>query len=148
MPGFLLFEVVMGILFLHSTLYPWNSIKRMLIFHCSCIILQKHMADVEVRAAELVIEACVRTQSVKRCVFTSSLLACVWQVNTTLQNSRHPTIVDENCWSDQSVCYDKKVHTLNFHLKKDLLFPTWKCHIQGLSNTSLMLVSTFNIRPA
>lgn len=69
------------------------------------------MADMEVRAAELVIEACVRTQSVKRCVFTSSLLACVWRVNTTLQNSRYPTIVDENCWSDQSVCRDKKVNT-------------------------------------
>ncbi|KAG6504688.1 hypothetical protein ZIOFF_037024 [Zingiber officinale] len=91
---------------------PFNSISMelyTLIFHCACIILQKHMADIEVRAAELVIEACVRTQSVKRCVFTSSLLACVWRVNTTLQNRRYPTIVDENCWSDQSVCCDKKL---------------------------------------
>ncbi|XP_042394855.1 cinnamoyl-CoA reductase-like SNL6 [Zingiber officinale] len=86
------------------------------VFHTSSVVdpaglsgYTKHMADIEVRAAELVIEACVRTQSVKRCVFTSSLLACVWRVNTTLQNRRYPTIVDENCWSDQSVCCDKKL---------------------------------------
>ncbi|URE09101.1 3-beta hydroxysteroid dehydrogenase/isomerase family [Musa troglodytarum] len=78
------------------------------VFHTSSM---KHMADLEVRAAELVVEACVRTQSVRRCVFTSSLLACVWRENSCPRSSRRATIVDENCWSDQSACRDKKAST-------------------------------------
>ncbi|CAL9086134.1 unnamed protein product [Musa acuminata var. zebrina] len=86
------------------------------VFHTSSVVdpgglsgYSKHMAQMEVRAAELVVEACVRTQSVRRCVFTSSLLACVWRENSTPRSSRRPTIVDENCWSDQRVCRDKKL---------------------------------------
>ncbi|THU46565.1 hypothetical protein C4D60_Mb09t06270 [Musa balbisiana] len=86
------------------------------VFHTSSVVdpgglsgYSKHMAQMEVRAAELVVEACVRTQSVRRCVFTSSLLACVWREDSTPRSSRRPTIVDENCWSDQRVCRDKKL---------------------------------------
>ncbi|XP_009406301.2 cinnamoyl-CoA reductase-like SNL6 [Musa acuminata AAA Group] len=86
------------------------------VFHTSSVVdpgglsgYTKHMADKEVRAAELVVEACVRTQSVRRCVFTSSLLACVWRENTCTRSSRRATSVDENCWSDQSVCRDRKL---------------------------------------
>ncbi|XP_065022395.1 cinnamoyl-CoA reductase-like SNL6 isoform X1 [Musa acuminata AAA Group] len=86
------------------------------VFHTSSVVdpgglsgYSKQMAQMEVRAAELVVEACVRTQSVRRCVFTSSLLACVWRENSTPRSSRRPTIVDENCWSDQRVCRDKKL---------------------------------------
>ncbi|KAJ8458485.1 hypothetical protein OPV22_031411 [Ensete ventricosum] len=86
------------------------------VFHTSSVVdpgglsgYSKHMAQTEVRAAELVVEACVRTQSVRRCVFTSSLLACVWRENSTPRSSRRPTTVDENCWSDQRVCRDKKL---------------------------------------
>lgn len=68
----------------------------------------KNMAEIEARTATRVIEACVRTQSVRKCVFTSSLLACIWRQNSP-QNSRLPTIVDENWWSDESLCRDRKL---------------------------------------
>src|ERR1035437_5925979 len=73
------------------------------------------MADLEAKAAERVIEACVRTPSVRKCVFTSSLLACVWRQN--YPHDRHlPTRLDENCWSDESLCRDKKVTKIHFSL--------------------------------
>lgn len=71
--------------------------------------LQKYMAEAEARTAERVIEACVRTQSVRKCVFTSSLLACIWRQHNSPHNNRLHTIVDENCWSDESLCRDRKV---------------------------------------
>ncbi|CAO1945277.1 unnamed protein product [Urochloa humidicola] len=66
------------------------------------------MARLEAQAAERVIEACVRTESVRKCVFTSSLLACVWRHNYP-HDRRFPTIIDENCWSDESFCRDNKL---------------------------------------
>ena len=66
------------------------------------------MARLEAKAAELVVEACVRTESVRKCVFTSSLLACVWRQNYA-RDRRFPTTIDENCWSDESLCRDSKV---------------------------------------
>ncbi|KAG1368025.1 cinnamoyl-CoA reductase-like SNL6 [Cocos nucifera] len=85
------------------------------VFHTSAFVdpkgvsgYSKHMAEMEARVAERVIEACVRTQSVRKCVFTSSLLACVWRQNSP-RNRRLPTIVDESCWSDESLCRDKKL---------------------------------------
>ncbi|OAY73385.1 Tetraketide alpha-pyrone reductase 1 [Ananas comosus] len=75
------------------------------VFHTSSF---KHMADLEAKAADRVIEACVRTQSVRKCVFTSSLLACVWRQNYA-RDRRLPMILDENCWSDESLCRDKKL---------------------------------------
>jgi hypothetical protein len=72
------------------------------------ISTQKHMATLEAQAAERVIEACVRTGSVRKCVFTSSLLACVWRQNNP-HGRRCPTIIDESCWSDESFCRDNKV---------------------------------------
>ncbi|RRT80360.1 hypothetical protein B296_00012056 [Ensete ventricosum] len=64
-----------------------------------------HMAEIEVGAAERVMEACVRTESVRKCVFTSSLLACTWGQS----DPRHRRVVDESCWSDEQLCRDKKV---------------------------------------
>ncbi|RZR98754.1 hypothetical protein BHM03_00028219 [Ensete ventricosum] len=89
-----------GSIWLHGepSLFLVPCLKRGCPSHC-----HKHMAEKEVRAAELVVEACVRAQSVRRCVFTSSLAACVWRENTCPRSSRRATIVDENCWSDQSV---------------------------------------------
>uniref|UniRef100_A0A0D9YH40 NAD-dependent epimerase/dehydratase domain-containing protein n=1 Tax=Oryza glumipatula TaxID=40148 RepID=A0A0D9YH40_9ORYZ len=68
----------------------------------------KHMASLEAKAAEQVIAACVRTESVRKCIFTSSLLACVWRQNYP-HDRRFPTIIDENCWSDESFCRDNKL---------------------------------------
>jgi hypothetical protein len=69
------------------------------------------MARLEAQAAERVIEACVRTESVRKCIFTSSLLACVWRQNYP-HDRRFPTVIDENCWSDESFCRDNKVSDL------------------------------------
>ncbi|PKA62030.1 Cinnamoyl-CoA reductase 1 [Apostasia shenzhenica] len=72
----------------------------------------KHMADLEAKAAERVIEACVRAPSVRKCVFTSSLLACVWRRSAELNSGRRPNavvVVDENSWSDEGLCRDKKL---------------------------------------
>lgn len=85
------------------------------VFHTSAFVdpsgvsgYTKQMANMEARAAERVIEACVTTESVRKCVFTSSLLACIWRQNSPL-NHHLPAIVDENCWSDESLCRDRKL---------------------------------------
>ncbi|XP_068638710.1 cinnamoyl-CoA reductase-like SNL6 [Aristolochia californica] len=84
------------------------------IFHTSSFVdpaglsgYSKHMADLECNAAEKVIEACARIESVRRCVFTSSLLACVWQANDN--HPDRPRLLDESCWSDETLCRDKKL---------------------------------------
>ncbi|PNT70635.1 hypothetical protein BRADI_2g14870v3 [Brachypodium distachyon] len=85
------------------------------VFHTSSLVdpggisgYTKHMASLETKAAERVVEACVRTESVRKCVFTSSLLACVWRQSYP-QHRRFPTTVDENCWSDETFCRDNKL---------------------------------------
>ncbi|XP_007031486.2 PREDICTED: tetraketide alpha-pyrone reductase 1 [Theobroma cacao] len=66
----------------------------------------KSMAEIEVKASENVMKACARTPSVRNCVLTSSLLACIWRDST-----QHdlPTLVNHDCWSDESLCMDKKL---------------------------------------
>ncbi|WVZ99706.1 hypothetical protein U9M48_044967 [Paspalum notatum var. saurae] len=85
------------------------------VFHTSSLVdpggisgYTKHMARLESKAAELVVQACVRTESVRKCVLTSSLLACVWRQNYA-HDRRFPTTIDENCWSDESFCRDNKL---------------------------------------
>ncbi|NP_001288486.1 cinnamoyl-CoA reductase 1 [Zea mays] len=85
------------------------------VFHTSAFVdpggmsgYTKHMAALEAQAAERVIEACVRTESVRKCVFTSSLLACVWRQDYP-HDRRCPTTIDESCWSDESFCRDNKL---------------------------------------
>jgi hypothetical protein len=73
------------------------------------------MATLEAQAAERVIEACVRTESVRKCVFTSSLLACVWRESHP-HDTRGPSIIDENCCSDETFCRDNKV-VISSHMK-------------------------------
>uniref|UniRef100_A0ACD5VG14 Uncharacterized protein n=1 Tax=Avena sativa TaxID=4498 RepID=A0ACD5VG14_AVESA len=87
------------------------------VFHTSAFVdpggmsgYTKHMATLEAQAAERVIEACVRTESVRKCVFTSSLLACVWRQSYPHDRDRRgPSIIDENCWSDDTFCRDNKL---------------------------------------
>ncbi|PNX75819.1 anthocyanidin reductase-like protein [Trifolium pratense] len=64
------------------------------------------MAEIEVNVAENVMEACARTPSIKRCVFTSSLAACIWQDNV---NSELTPIINHGSWSSESLCIDKKL---------------------------------------
>ncbi|XP_047156561.1 cinnamoyl-CoA reductase-like SNL6 [Vigna umbellata] len=66
----------------------------------------KSMAEIEVRVAENVMEACARTPSINRCVFTSSLAACVWQ--DTAQ-SDHTPVINHGSWSSESFCIEKKL---------------------------------------
>ncbi|KAG4911484.1 Cinnamoyl-CoA reductase-like SNL6 [Glycine max] len=66
----------------------------------------KSMAEIEVRAAENVMEACARTPSITRCVFTSSLSACVWQDNS---QSDFTPVINHASWSTESFCIEKKL---------------------------------------
>ncbi|GMY13359.1 cinnamoyl-CoA reductase-like SNL6 isoform X2 [Fagus crenata] len=66
----------------------------------------KSMAEIEVKANENVMKACARTPSVRKCVLTSSLVACVWR--DTPQNGVSP-VINHDCWSDETLCIDKKL---------------------------------------
>lgn len=75
------------------------------------------MAEIEVKATENVIKACSRTPSVRNCVLTSSLLACVWRDGISHDLS---PVINHESWSDESLCIDKKVHSFQLIL---LYFP-------------------------
>ncbi|KGN59674.1 cinnamoyl-CoA reductase-like SNL6 isoform X2 [Cucumis sativus] len=83
------------------------------VFHTSSFIdpsgltgYSKAMVEVEKKVSENVMEACARTSSVRYCVFTSSLLACIWRDGT---RAELPPVVDHDCWSDPSLCKNKKL---------------------------------------
>ncbi|KAF3444650.1 hypothetical protein FNV43_RR14343 [Rhamnella rubrinervis] len=83
------------------------------VFHTSAFVdpaglsgYTKSMVENEVKVSENVMKACARTQSVKKCVLTSSLLACVWR-DTAQQDI--PTVVNHDCWSQESFCVDRKL---------------------------------------
>lgn len=71
------------------------------------------MAELEAKVSENVIEACTRTSSVRKCVFTSSLLACTWQNNT--YNNLDYSVINEESWSDEQLCIDNKVRFVTYH---------------------------------
>ncbi|KAL6994054.1 hypothetical protein U1Q18_012160 [Sarracenia purpurea var. burkii] len=80
------------------------------IFHTSSFIdphgvsgYTERMAFLETEGAKNVIEACARSAYVKRCVFTSSLLASIWYGNNS------DRVVDEGCWSDEELCRENKL---------------------------------------
>ncbi|KAK8710237.1 hypothetical protein V6N13_145571 [Hibiscus sabdariffa] len=66
----------------------------------------KSMAEMEVKASENVVKACARTPSVKNCVLTSSVLACIWRDASQYEL---PPLVNHDCWSNESLCIDKKL---------------------------------------
>ncbi|KDP45331.1 hypothetical protein JCGZ_09580 [Jatropha curcas] len=66
----------------------------------------KTMAEIEVRASENVMMACSRTPSVRHCVLTSSLLACIWRDGMKQDFS---PVINHESWSDESLCTDKKL---------------------------------------
>ncbi|XP_050225804.1 cinnamoyl-CoA reductase-like SNL6 [Mercurialis annua] len=62
-------------------------------------IYDEFMADVEVRAAHNVLEACAQTDTIHKVVFTSSITAVIWS------NDRNSTSdIDERNWSDINFC--------------------------------------------
>ncbi|XP_027152837.1 cinnamoyl-CoA reductase-like SNL6 [Coffea eugenioides] len=83
------------------------------VFHTAAFVdpaglsgYSKTMAQIEVKATKNIVEACAAASSVRQCVLTSSLLACVWQ-DKSINNTS--LIIDQKCWSDESVCIDKKL---------------------------------------
>ncbi|OMP11514.1 3-beta hydroxysteroid dehydrogenase/isomerase [Corchorus capsularis] len=62
------------------------------------------IADMEVRGAINVVEACAQTESIEKIVFSSSLTAAIWRENLCSEKD-----VDERCWSDQHFCRKMKL---------------------------------------
>nr|XP_016440116.1 PREDICTED: cinnamoyl-CoA reductase 1-like [Nicotiana tabacum] len=80
------------------------------VFHTAAFVdpaglsgYSKSMAEVEVMVSKNVTRACAITPSIKNCVLTSSLLACIWK---DLNSS---TTIDHDSWSDESICINNKV---------------------------------------
>ncbi|MCD9558785.1 hypothetical protein HAX54_016403 [Datura stramonium] len=80
------------------------------VFHTAAFVdpaglsgYSKSMAEVEASVSKNVTQACAITASVRNCVLTSSLLACVWQ---DINSSR---TIDHECWSDESICINNKL---------------------------------------
>lgn len=66
-------------------------------------------ADLEVRGAINVVEACAQTDSIDKVVFSSSLTAAIWKDNISSQVD-----VDERSWSDPDFCRKLKLwHALS-----------------------------------
>ena len=63
------------------------------------------MADVEVRAAHNVLEACAQTETMDKVVFTSSATAIVWRED----RKSIELDLDERHWSDVNLCRKFKV---------------------------------------
>ncbi|EPS68267.1 hypothetical protein M569_06505, partial [Genlisea aurea] len=63
----------------------------------------KSMVEVEVKGTENVMRASEMSGSVRYCVLTSSLVACVWR------DDDRRIIIDHNSWSDHSYCAAKKL---------------------------------------
>lgn len=72
------------------------------------VTFQERMAFLETEGARNVIEACGRAAYVKRCIFTSSLLATLWIGNDNLE----PVRIDESCWSNEEFCRENKAWLL------------------------------------
>lgn len=63
-------------------------------------LVQELIAEVGVRAAHNVLEACAQTDSVDKVVFTSSLTAVIWNDHPNTLSSD----LDERNWSDINFC--------------------------------------------
>ncbi|KAG9454502.1 hypothetical protein H6P81_007406 [Aristolochia fimbriata] len=62
-------------------------------------VYDEFMAEIEVRAAHNVLEACAQTETIEKVVFTSSITAVVWK-----ENRKSGLELDERDWSDPSIC--------------------------------------------
>lgn len=76
------------------------------------------MAEVEVRAAHNVLEACAQTDSIQKVVFTSSVTAVLWRDEA--DNATPSCDVDERNWSDVNLC--KKFKVPNYQLFFSVVF--------------------------
>ncbi|KAK9144305.1 hypothetical protein Sjap_004208 [Stephania japonica] len=70
---------------------------------------QELMAEVEVRAAHNVLEACAQTETIEKVVFTSSVTAVIWR-----EDRQSTEEFQERNWSDVNFCRDYKLwHALS-----------------------------------
>ncbi|KAK6913108.1 3-beta hydroxysteroid dehydrogenase/isomerase [Dillenia turbinata] len=105
-------EAVMGKLTeIESLTAAFNGCRG--VFHTSAFAdpaglsgYSKSMAEMEVRSSENVIEACARTPSVRKCVLTSSLLACIWRENKSCDLT---PVINHECWSDEQLCTQRRL---------------------------------------
>ncbi|XP_021725851.1 cinnamoyl-CoA reductase 2-like [Chenopodium quinoa] len=75
-------------------------------------IYDEYMADIEVRAAHNVLEACAQTPTIDKVIFTSSATAVVW--TDTRDGASLSCDVDEKSWSDINFCKKFKLwHALS-----------------------------------
>ncbi|XP_022759965.1 cinnamoyl-CoA reductase-like SNL6 [Durio zibethinus] len=79
------------------------------VFHTSSFIdphgisgYSEKMAFLETEGARNVMEACAKAAYIKRCIFTSSLLASIWE------NNNIEKTIDESCWSSEEFCRENK----------------------------------------
>lgn len=75
--------------------------------------VQENKAFLETEVARNVIEACSRAAYVKRCIFTSSLLASVWN------DDNLDRAIDESSWSNEEFCRENKVVKYHWNLTSD-----------------------------
>lgn len=95
---------------LRSDLWDYHSIIEALkgcsaLFYCfeppsDHPSYDEYMAEVEVRAAHNVLEACAQTESIQKVVFTSSVTALIWRDDLTSTSSDF----DETYWTDINFC--------------------------------------------
>lgn len=74
------------------------------------------MAEVEVRAAHNVLEACAQTDSIQKVVFTSSATAVLWRDEGANASSSSCCDVDERNWTDINFCKKFKVPHYHFQV--------------------------------
>lgn len=73
------------------------------------------MAEMEVRAAHNVLEACAQTHTIDKVVFTSSATAVIWSDRNNNDSNMHsspPHDIDEKNWSNVNFC--KKFKVMSF----------------------------------
>lgn len=68
------------------------------------------MAEMEVRAAHNVLEACAQVDTIDKVVFTSSATAVIWRDPTDSNSSSWSIDVDERNWTDVNFCKKFKVY--------------------------------------
>ncbi|MBA0548209.1 hypothetical protein Golob_019319 [Gossypium lobatum] len=80
------------------------------VFHTSSFIdphgisgYSEQKVFLETEVARTVMEACAKAAYIKRCVFTSSLLASIWR------NENIDGIIDDSCWSSEEFCRENKL---------------------------------------
>ncbi|CAK9152473.1 unnamed protein product [Ilex paraguariensis] len=76
------------------------------------LVYDEVMAEVEVRAAHNVLEACAQTDTIDKVVFTSSTTAVIWRDDRNSSSSSAD--LDEKHWSDTNICRKFKLwHALS-----------------------------------